>query len=104
MKKRLLLCNINSNSNSTTKVWFQNRRAKVNRIKQQQRTSSSSSSSATSSPCLLPNELFINTYSPIDILATAAAYVQQLDKEQQKKRKLEQEHELPKKKSWRPWL
>lgn len=62
-------------------------------------------SSSSSSPLLLPEELFINTQSPIDILATAAAYIQ--DKDQQlKKRKLEEEQEstMPKKKSWRPWL
>jgi hypothetical protein len=63
----------------------------------------SSSSSSSSSPCL-PHELvFHPDVTPIDILATAAAYVQQWDEDElQRKRKLEEE---PKKyKTWRPWL
>jgi hypothetical protein len=73
-------------------------------------TTTSSSSSSSSSPCL-PHELvFHPDVTPIDILATAAAYVQQWDEdEQQRKRKLEQVQlqEVPeqkKYKTWRPWL
>lgn len=69
---------------------------------------SSSSSSLASSPSL-PHELtFHPDVTPIDILATAAAYVQKWDEnELQRKRKQQQsdQEEQPKKhKSWRPWL
>jgi hypothetical protein len=70
--------------------------------------SSSSSSSLTSSPSLPHELIFHPDVTPIDILATAAAYVQQWDEnELQRKRKqhqIEQEEQPKKYKSWRPWL
>ncbi|CEP10271.1 hypothetical protein [Parasitella parasitica] len=119
-------------TNREVQVWFQNRRAKVNRIRLQEQEeqimnctsdkkvkfnywssnhlpsySSSSSSSMTSSPSLPHELIFHPNVTPIDILATAAAYVQQWDEnELQRKRKQQHiEQEQPKKyKSWRPWL
>ncbi|CAO0803257.1 unnamed protein product [Mucor circinelloides] len=119
-------------TNREVQVWFQNRRAKMNRSRLQEReeqsmnpnrnkkvkfnywssnaisNNSSSSSSLASSPSL-PHELtFHPDVTPIDILATAAAYVQKWDEnELQRKRKQQQsdQEEQPKKhKSWRPWL
>ncbi|KAI8642384.1 homeobox domain-containing protein [Parasitella parasitica] len=121
-------------TNREVQVWFQNRRAKVNRIRLQEQeeqimdcannkkvkfnywssnnlvsnSSSSSSSSLTSSPSLPHELIFHPDVTPIDILATAAAYVQQWDEnELQRKRKqqhIEQEKQPKKYKSWRPWL
>ncbi|KAG2200112.1 hypothetical protein INT46_004066 [Mucor plumbeus] len=120
-------------TNREVQVWFQNRRAKVNRVRLQQQeeqimnssnnkkvkfnywssntitnNSSSSSSSLTSSPSLPHELIFHPDVTPIDILATAAAYVQQWDEnELQRKRKqhqIEQEEQPKKYKSWRPWL
>ncbi|KAI8364880.1 homeobox domain-containing protein [Choanephora cucurbitarum] len=129
-------------TNREVQVWFQNRRAKVNRIRLQEQEeqqqqqhmqhyypytnkrvkfnywstattmpslvtnnscldSSSSESSLASSPSL-PHELIFHPDSaPMDILATAAAYVQQWDEDQQEKKR---QQEATKYKSWRPWL
>ncbi|KAI8091183.1 homeobox domain-containing protein [Gilbertella persicaria] len=136
-------------TNREVQVWFQNRRAKINRIRLQEQeeeqqqiqhshhyhpymnkkvkfnyyttmtsapslpppppplpsttnsSSSSSDSSLASSPSLPHELMFHPDLAPIDILATAAAYVQQWDEDQQKKK---QEQEPKKHKSWRPWL
>ncbi|CAO3649637.1 unnamed protein product [Mucor hiemalis] len=127
-------------TNREVQVWFQNRRAKVNRSRLQEQeehisnmmnkkvkfnywstttitppltatttTTTSSSSSLTSSPSLLPHDLIFHPdVTPIDILATAAAYVQRWDENvEQRKRKQEELTTTicePKRKSWRPWL
>ena len=112
------------------KVWFQNRRAKVNRSRIQEQEdiatkrvkfnywsttttpaatrATSNCSSLTSSPSLLPHDLIFHPdVTPIDILATAAAYVQKWDENEQQQKKLKEQQVAilePKKKSWRPWL
>ncbi|CAO3660049.1 unnamed protein product [Rhizopus stolonifer] len=106
-------------TNREIQVWFQNRRAKINRIgsqqKQQKQTpeklkkvdnspkfyywhhesSFSASSSISLSPPQTPCEIVFQPGStPIDILATAAVYVQRWEEEQRQWQK--EEH-------WRPW-
>ncbi|KAI9279661.1 homeobox domain-containing protein [Sporodiniella umbellata] len=105
-------------TNREIQVWFQNRRAKINRLGSQQKnlqhtsdraeknskfyywhhessflTSSSTSSSVSplQTPC---EDNFKQGYNPIDILATAAVYVQRWEEE--KKQQSKREH-------WRPW-
>ncbi|KAI8882848.1 homeobox-domain-containing protein [Backusella circina FSU 941] len=111
-------------TNREVQVWFQNRRAKINRIRleeQQQQnqllnsrlkfnyyerwqppSSASSVSSTPPSPSSLVNDYYSNL-TPIDILASAAAYVQQWDEEQRRQEQRKQQEEK-KHKSWRPWL
>ncbi|KAL9556550.1 hypothetical protein MBANPS3_001810 [Mucor bainieri] len=121
-------------TNREVQVWFQNRRAKVNRSRLQEReeqslnpiqnkkvkfnywssnaisnnsSSSSSSSSLASSPSLPHELIFHPDVTPIDILATAAAYVQQWDEselERKRKHQIQSEEQPKKHKSWRPWL
>lgn len=94
------------------KVWFQNRRAKLNRKRAQEKNtgqfyhwpsynkehehsssaSSSSQSSVTSSPTTLYSQISPQM-RPIDILALAAEYVQRCDEEEKRSEG----------KLWRPW-
>ncbi|KAI7901645.1 homeobox domain-containing protein [Cokeromyces recurvatus] len=84
-------------TNREVQVWFQNRRAKINRDRLQQEENI--------------KKIKVNYWSTpstpltsIDILLTAAAYIQKWDEDEQK-RKQEEVEEKPKKyKSWRPWL
>ncbi|KAI9481136.1 MAG: homeobox domain-containing protein [Benjaminiella poitrasii] len=117
-------------TNREVQVWFQNRRAKVNRSTRLQRQQQNIKFNYWSTPS--PNTNAIrntNTYtntniitttatptpttstasssplSPtsIDVLLIAAAYIQKWDEDEQRRR--EQRQEEPKKhKSWRPWL
>ncbi|KAI8996818.1 homeobox domain-containing protein [Pilobolus umbonatus] len=104
-------------TNREVQVWFQNRRAKTNRLRLQEKQEGeknkvkfnyyehwpSSGSSSVSTPSS-PHDLLIHPdVTPIDILATAAAYVQQWDEEE--RRRHQNEEMIPKTyKSWRPWL
>ncbi|CAO3671632.1 unnamed protein product [Rhizopus stolonifer] len=117
-------------TNREVQVWFQNRRAKLNRKKAQEKdhflhwpcnkehdnkmtlplyqsSSASSQSSVTSSTSSTLYSQVSPQMRPIDILALAAEYVQRCDEEKRLTecaQRLEEERTTnERRKSWRPW-
>ncbi|KAI9314410.1 Homeodomain-like protein, partial [Dichotomocladium elegans] len=84
-------------TNREVQVWFQNRRAKFNRVRQQELqapqdhpsysddtySSTSTSSSPSFTPISSPYPALSPEMTPLDILALAARYVERCDQEQE---------------------